>query len=452
MPCQGINTNEKKAEMTSLNSTHGPLKFSGGYARYLLLAVFFLLTFRTFQFFPGMAIVKEAWLVCAFLFLIIPYLYWKASSGWVVSAFELYIMGMIVFIPLLSGINAWREFEQPIIYGVLAQRNIILGAGALAMIYALRKHLINLPDVEKSLLLLAWGTLLIYPLIDAIFDPAQFADASIGFVGGGNIGDASFKFDATFIIFGFFYFAFLGLRNRSRRFWLLSLPFIAYLVLVGSGRSLLVSLLGSFAFFAYRWSSLRRLAVFAPKLFAVGVLFTLLLYATNADLVTHRVSKFGDAFTVATTGQFTEDASANARIVETLIATPYIRKHWLLGNGDISNQWHGGYEAALGGYFYPSDIGIIGIMFLYGSLGVLLYATQFVFAIRFSRRIPKEFGSLPLLDATKGFLLYLAIHSLVTGKLAHYSEVSFLFIALMGYIAYETRNSLVNNDQPVPKV
>jgi uncharacterized membrane protein len=417
-----------------------------------MLAVFFILTFRTFQFFPGMTIVKEAWLVCAFLFLSFPYLYWKARSGWAVSVFELYIIGMIIFIPLLAGISAWREFGQPIIYGVLAQRSIILGAGALAMIYALRKHLINLCDVEKSLLLLAWGTLIIYLLMGAFLDPAQFADAGIGFVGGGNVGEAFFRFDATFIIFGFLYFSFLGLRAQSRRYWLLSLPFAAYLVLTESGRSLLVALLGSFTFFAYRWSSFRRLAVVVPKFFAVGLLFTLFLYATNADFLTNKLGKFSDAFTVATTRQLTEDASANARIIETLIATPYIQKHWLLGNGDISNQWQGGYEAVLGGYFYPSDIGIIGIMFMYGLFGVLLFATQFIFAIRFSRRIPKKIGSLPLLDATKGFLLYLAIHSLVTGKFAHYSEVSFLFIALLGCMAYETRNLLANNDQVVPRV
>lgn len=422
------------------------LAFPIRYLQYALLALFLLLTFRTIQFFPGMAAVQELWFVFTFLFLVIPYLYWKAQSGWKFSVYELYVIGMIGLIPSLSAISAWREFGQPIIYGVLGQRSCILGAGALAIIYGLRHQLIKLSDIEKALLLLSWGTLLIYLFFYVVFDAAQFSDYNHTFVGGVEVGKAKFKFDMTFIIFGFYYFAFLGIRLKVRRYWLLSLPFFIYLVFDG-GRSLFVALLGSFIFFAYRWSSSRRLIVLLSKIFAVGLLFTVFLYISNADFVTNKVGKFGDAFTVVTTGQYTEDASANARISETLIATPYVLKHWFLGNGDISNQWHGGYEAVLGGYFHPSDIGIIGVIYVYGLLGVLLFSAQFIFAFRFSRRIPKKFDSLPLLDATKGFLLYLAIHSLVTGKFAYYSEVSFLLIALMGRIAHETRNLLANNNQ-----
>ena len=68
---------------------------------------------------------------------------------------------------------------------------------------------------------------------------------------------------------------------------------------------------------------------------------------------------------------------------------------------------------------------------------------QFFFAYKLSKKLSHLKVMSPLLDATKGYLLYFAIHSLVTGRFAHYSEVSFLFIALMFCIHFEAKRNIV---------
>lgn len=401
------------------------------YVRYAVLAVFLPLTFRTFQDFPGMAPIKELWQVVAFMFLCFPFLFWKIRSGWRFSTFELYILAIMSVMPMLSGIAAWREFGQPIIYGVLAQRAIILGTGALAVMYALRRNLISLDEIEQTFLILGWGTLSLYFFSELFLDPSIFAQYGEGLVTPGNIEESEFKFRTEFVVFGFMYYAFIGLRRKSLKHYAMASLFLGYIVLMQGGRSLIVSLLAAFIFFAYRWSSAPRLLLLVPKMLMAAILFVVLLYVAKPDYIVDLSSKFSDAFTVVLSGETTSDVSANARIFESALALPYILKNWLLGSGAISNQWHGGYEGVLGGYFYPADIGIVGVVYMYGLFGLLLFSIQFFFAIRFSRHIPVAIAKLPFVDAIKGFLLYYAVHSLVTGRFAHYCEVSFVFIALL---------------------
>lgn len=391
------------------------------YFRYLFLALFLTLTFGTFRYFPGMALLNELWLVVAFAFLAIPYLYWKARGRWRFTLFELYLLAMMAVIPLLAGVTAWREFGQPTIYGVLAQRRMILGAGALAVIYAFRQNRVALIDIEKTLVILVWSSLLLYQFVMVWFA-------------------REFTFDNAFIVFGLYYYAFVGFRQKSKKHYLLALLLLAYLVVGVGGRSLLVSVLAAFLLFVYRWGSPARLVLFTPRLVAVGLLFMALLYVTNAEYVALFLAKLSDAFTVVLTGKESQDVSANARLSEFTLVVPYIQERWLFGNGDISNQWHGGYEGVLGGYFYPSDIGIVGVLYMYGLVGTLLFAVQFLFAWRYAKPLTGNHHR-ALVDAIKGFLLYYAIHSLVTGRFAHHAEISFMFIALLWCITFERRGS-----------
>ena len=385
-------------------------------------------------------LLKELWIVFFSLFLIVLYMPGKFKSGGRFSHFELYILFIIIITPLWSGLAAWREFGQPLLFGVLPGRNIVLVAGALAVIYMIRKRWVSIRDFDAVLSGLAWASLIIYVLIRVAFDPSQFTDIGKGFVGGGNVSEASFKFDVLFIVFGFYYYIFQGFRRKSKKYYLYGAIFLAYLVFMDGGRSLILSVIGAWAYFILRWVSTYRILLLAPKFFIVGVLLAGILIALSPHAVLGALGKFGDAVSVVTMGEKSNDISANARLLESAIAFPYIQKHWLVGNGNLSNQWHGGYEGVLG-YFYPSDIGIIGVLYMYGMLGLCLFLYQYYFLIRFSRRLSDMHRNSPLLDALKGFLLYFLIHSLVTGRLVLYAEISFLFIALLFGMIVEVKRT-----------
>jgi len=406
----------------------------------LVLAVSIVLTFGTFKGLPLGLLAQNGWVVVSFLYLIFVYLLWIVKVKFILTAFELYVLSIIISVPFMSAFAASREFGQPIVYGLLAQRTLMLNLGALAIIWAYKLGFITLGIIQNTLVWLAWFTLLLYSSIWIFLDPAFFSELGSGFVGGGKSADYSFKFRSEFVIFGFLFYAFLAFRTRESRYWLMSLPFLLFIIVCIAGRSLILSVIVALLFFILRWSSFARLLTFLPKISLVTVLLVAALYISIPEMMASLGVKFSDAFAVVLTGEEGSDVSSNARISETLVAAPYILKNWLIGNGDISNQWGGGYEGVLGVYFYPSDIGIIGVLFMYGTLGLALFLVQFIFAVQYSARISSYGFHIPLGDACKGFLLFLVIHSFVTGKFAHYSQVSLVFIAILICITMHLRD------------
>lgn len=405
------------------------------------IAIFLAMTFATFKYFPGMEVPRELWNVALFLFLLGPYALWKLRNGFRFTSLELYVIVILTTIPAISAFAAHQEFGQPILYGVLAKRNLVLCGGALALLYLLRRGKVGVGEIEKSLLLLVWATLLLYLSIDLIFDPADFADEYKSFANSESKWEkAAFKFAPEFIIFGFFYYGFLAFRERRNKYYLYAFVLLFYLLMTGQ-RTMLLSVILSFLILIYRFGSLPRLVVYVPALLMGFVACLSLYYIYDPDQFIFLLEKFQDAFTVLLTGEESNDVSANARISEFQLARPYAEKHWFLGNGDISNQWEGGYEGILGEYFHPSDIGWIGVVYLYGIVGFMLFVVQFLFAIRYARQIKHgKYGK--LVDAIQGFLLYYFIISMVTGHFVHFPQVSLMFIALLCHIRYEPSECL----------
>ena len=194
-------------------------------------------------------------------------------------------------------------------------------------------------------------------------------------------------------------------------------------------------------FFIWRLRGLIDFPLFLVKVIFFLIIFFGLFFMINDGYMYNIINKFYDAFTVVFSGNTTDDPSANARLFEFALAQPYIIKNWIFGNGDISNQWNGGYKNILG-YFYPEDIGIIGVIYIYGVLGTILFALQFYFAYRFSSFASKNIFDSSFFDATKGYVFYLAIYSFATGYFAHNLEVSFFFVALIYCFSLESTKDI----------
>ena len=121
---------------------------------------------------------------------------------------------MLFTIPIPSAVAAQREFGQPLVYGILAQRGVALIAVSTLLTYqALATNVITLGDIERSLLVLAWITLTLYFAMHLFFDPSSYYyEYGAGFVTSPVSGDATFAFDAGFIIYALYYYGFKALR------------------------------------------------------------------------------------------------------------------------------------------------------------------------------------------------------------------------------------------------
>ena len=123
------------------------------------------------------------------------------------------------------------------------------------------------------------------------------------------------------------------------------------------------------------------------------------------------------------------------RLEELEIALKYIDKNPLVGNGKVSGQWvEGGYNYFLG-FFYASDVGIFGQIFMYGAIGATVLYFQFILALNYILKI-KYIKRNVLLVTLKFFLLALALDSITNGYLTIYSAQSITALILV-YHFYE---------------
>jgi hypothetical protein len=188
-------------------------------------------------------------------------------------------------------------------------------------------------------------------------------------------------------------------------------------------------------FFTVRWLKLKRLLVLLPTM-ALGIgLLVGLLYLASPQIVTDRIGQFQAAFTVVFTGEASDDPSANGRIPQVLLAAEGIQKHPFFGSGSISSQWEGGYRSTLGARFYPEDIGLIGAVYNFGFIGLIVFASQYWFALRAVKGLPSE-NKNALLDAAKGFLFYTTLGSTL---FIYHAATTLFFVMLLHFMVSRFR-------------
>src|SRR5579859_2783227 len=188
--------------------------------RRTLILVLLPLSFRTFQFFPGMSYVQEAWFALSILALVSIYPYLKIRSGLVFSRFEIYLMMMTIVTVSIATWRAHVVFGQPVIYGILSQRDVVQFGIWLILLYLLRARMVDIADFEVTLLTLAWATCALYVTMRIFLSPSDFAAYGEGFVTKTMLGvEPGFKLQEFFILFGVFYYALLGIRMRRSRYF-----------------------------------------------------------------------------------------------------------------------------------------------------------------------------------------------------------------------------------------
>ncbi len=400
----------------------------------LLIAALLALSFSTFQYFPGFSPIQEAWWVLCFLYLVFVYPFQKCNDCLRGSAFEWYVLALALIFPALSAVCALREFGQPILFGLLSERNTTVLFAVLFWMRALQKKIFTLQEIETALLVNAWCMVVVSVFLKTMLNPSSYTSYT-GFATGMG-GNEIFIIQTHFIVFGAFYYAFRAFRTGRSRDYLPAILLFAS----GGGRQMLLWTPVTFFFFVIRWSSRKRLLTLIPKLVLGFGLLIGLLYLAMPAAVTEGLGGFQDAFTVVLTGQEVQDVSATARIGETLFAIEGIQKHPILGNGVLSHQWSGGSLTVLGTYFYPDDVGLIGLVYQVGVFGFIMFGWQYWFAIKAVKGLSPESYN-PMIDATKAFILYSALLSLGDGGFMFEAAVSLFFIALLRSLADDVRST-----------
>jgi hypothetical protein len=340
---------------------------------------------------------------------------------------------------LWSGWAALLTFGQPLVFGVLAQRDLLLCFAGIYLYLSLRTNRVNLDEIERVFVFLAWGSALTYLVLINVLDPNQYRDVR-GFIAYSELrGGYLFHFNVLLIVFGAIYYLVRSLFLVRLSSITAALFFLSYLVLVHKGRAVLIALVLSLALMIIFYVSSRQRLRFLLWLVPLGALIVVALVFSGDGATGDYSRLFGSAFSVLQ-GTSSVDTSANARLWEIAAAVKYIAANPLVGSGELSHQWNGGFQSAMG-YFYPSDIGLVGVVFVYGVLGLVLLHLHYFWIARYARTIQCE-PNQGFLFAAKIFCLYFLINSIVTGDTVFSPAISFVLLALFAF-HYENQRALV---------
>lgn len=369
---------------------------------------------------------------------------WAAGKD-KMSRFELLMMLMMIF-PVWSAIASAINFGQPLIYGIGTTRNFYLFLLGPLFYYLLQKKIISTDFLRNSMLAASWFTMVVFLYIYVTINPEKYPDRFfIGFneLKGGYI----FKFNIALLIFALLYYSIRFLTTHRFIYLFLSVPFYYMMLYVRQDRSIIIMTLLVLLIFYFKriffQSALRYSALMIMMIF-VGFFIVEITDYKPSD---QSVSKFYNLW-LTVTGRETDESATNIRRVEVLKAWPDIEKRFLFGNGELSPRWNDGFNRIYG-YFYPSDIGIIGILYLFGVTGTLLLFVQFLFA---RNTIKKITTSDSFILTCNYYLLFCFFDTFTSGQSAFFPANSTLIIAILYFIYVKSArqstpaNSIVLHD------
>ena len=362
-------------------------------------------------------------------------LLWRITNrSFSFNSLELYLFA-ISALPFIAAVAAKAEFDQPLLFGVLTFKDFYLFYGGLVLYYFLRTKRVDLIMVEKALILVAWFCLVYFYFMSVFTNPALHQDTLLAGSQSAKGGQVYYRFNMVFIFFGSIYYFVKAFRNRRYHLLAFSALFFAYIVFFRMDRtSMAVAAAGMVLFFVMGMSWRSQVLAFLRFVLPL-LLIGLLALMALPDQVDKYQSMFTDAIGTLT-GESQETGQAELRREEWDIATKYIAENPILGNGMVSGQWkEGGFNYFLG-FFYPSDIGVWGQVFIYGIPGALLLYGQFLLAFYWIVRTRRRKKSVFIL-ACQCCLFALFLDALTNGYLTVFSAQTVVLIVVI-YHVYRT--------------
>lgn len=347
------------------------------------------------------------------------------------TPYDTYIFVTAFGLPLVAATSAYLTFGQPILYGLAAQRGCLMALFALGAWRLIANGRLTLRELNAALVILSWISLSVSVPIYLFIDANKYRDlGSLVSDGGGAYNE--WQLPAVFVIFGAIHYLSVSALNDKIKPALFSLPFILYLILFHQGRIVILSLFAGIVVIAILGNPRRRLA---SVLTALSLLISVVAvsYLAMPEKFSSLVSRFIDAIAAALGAYEVSDISANVRILQAEIAWPYILSNPIMGTGVVSNQWQGGYQQIFG-YFHPSDMGPIGILFVYGIAGLLFFSIQYIIVFKMIEKINFSVIYAPdrvIILSLFGFLVTMLISALFDGSFLLVPEQSVLLVAIL---------------------
>lgn len=335
------------------------------------------------------------------------------------------LMSMFTF---YCAITSNMVFGQPILKGIFIAGKTYLPIISIFLLYYLFKtEIISMYQYNMSMLFICWINLFLYVFLMFTINPAIYKETTdmVGF--NPSKGGYVFNFPPTFIVYGLCFYFLDYTINKNRFSLLLSFVLIAYILFLDKGRIQFIAVIGALAMHTLWFLPIKSIVFRMIDIILITALMLLIVYWIEPDLLQLVYNMFM-VFVEAIFGIETGESSADARWVEIGTVLSHFDKHpghWFFGVGFIPRDelW------MRFGYLYFTDIGIFGILFVFGIVGTTLLFLFFLYPAFVIRKI-KNFKYDLIFNTIITSVFYLLVTSVFTGGFA-FAPVSMLSIFMV---------------------
>jgi|GEM_PF-6431740 len=349
------------------------------------------------------------------------------------KVFYLFVFFQCLILPIYSGIIAYLDYGQPIIYGILAERARMISISALLIYYFLTKGLITLKELNSIIIKLAWvclfsylGIRVLYEIVPSIFQQdLDVFEKGLSIIDSRTIetkGGIVMRVGLALLVYSSIYYFVSYLKTKNLKNILYLSAFFLFIIIFNKGRGVIAytSLTLIIAYFNIATLRGKLISLGIGVLLIFGFLFNGIQLNQNEQspsFLTSYINIF-EGITQAKKGNTSSEdmeASTWARVYSlSVVGTSFDESslNWIFGTGRLSNQYENGFSAKYSQYFYPEDIGVIGALFLYGIIVLLGY--KFIF-LRIYKHLRNEYRDDIYIKAMRYFALYFFISSIQTG-------------------------------------
>ncbi len=296
------------------------------------------------------------------------------------------IMLPFLIMPIISAIQASRVFGQPIVFGLIAQRQLTMVLCAHFVAIALSDRWLTKEKFEKYFIGSLHIMLFVFLVFYMFVDPARFIDTD--FVTLSLNKGYRYEFPDS-CIYGLFLYGLFKIWITKEKGWLLSVLLSSFYILVYlMDRTQLIAIAGTIAVYVFLNFSFPRIIRTAILAGVGGVIAFGALGLLAPDFLTKNINLYVTAVETLT-GEKVAESSTNVRFMESKIALDGFIKHPIMGVGFLSTKWNDGFRS-LNKHFYPVDVGILGNLFVYGIIGTLVFYIPFFITWKYSRKIKNK--------------------------------------------------------------
>lgn len=353
---------------------------------------------------------------------------------------EIYIyvyLFILSLLPIMAAIKANVVFKQSIIDGIIGNTKFynIFIFFYFFYLYKFKKNATRI--IQNSVIFLAWFILIIYYFVRITMPDYKIEFNSFDGLTSYSYGVSTLG-SILFIWAAFYYFS-KYVNSRKNRYIVNFLLFIGYFVVFSNARTITISLV-----IVIMWNFIKEFSTtLKVKFISLSLIVLSLLLISGSVFKPIKVffedksSLFQSGLEVIQ-GSEGEDVSANARLWQIETASRYIDHIWL-GAGTLKSSTK---KLYLSDYFYPEDIGIIGIIFNYGIVGLLILLYQVkIFSIFLKNKVLKNDV---FLNSILYFLLFIYISSIFSGQFVFNIGFIFLLFSVL-YFEIKKANKMFQN-------